>query len=192
MRPHGAGAMNKRKNKKMKKPRLTDSDRLAIETGLRSGKTVYMIAKELSRPVTTVTRERVNREIYAATPHFSLDFRIRIYYNIRMQKKSSEKSRSRAEILAEIAALPPSVQGTISSYRCPRKNGPPAVYHNLQYTRGGRNHSFSIPVDKVSEFKAAVAAGRKLRDLVFELSLADANEIASSESPLKKNSRSSS
>ena len=39
---------------------------------------------------------------------------------------------------------------------------------------------------------AAVAAGRKLRDLVFELSLADANEIASSESPLKKNSRSSS
>ena len=41
----------------MKKPRLTDSDRLAIETGLRSGKTVYMIAKELSRPVTTVTRE---------------------------------------------------------------------------------------------------------------------------------------
>ena len=47
--------MNKRKNKKMKKPRLTDADRLAIETGLKSGKTVYMIAKELSRPVTTVT-----------------------------------------------------------------------------------------------------------------------------------------
>ena len=65
------------------------------------------------------------------------------------------KSRSRAEILAEIAALPPSVQGTISSCRCPRKNGPPAVYHTLQYTRGGKNHSFSIPVDKVSEFKAA-------------------------------------
>ena len=41
----------------MKKPRLTDADRLAIETGLRSGKTVYCIAKGLSRPVTTVTRE---------------------------------------------------------------------------------------------------------------------------------------
>ena len=41
----------------MKKPRLTDSDRLAIETGLRSGKTVYNIAKALSRPVTTITRE---------------------------------------------------------------------------------------------------------------------------------------
>ena len=75
-----------------------------------------------------------------------------------MQNKLSGKARSRAEILAEIAALPPSVQGTISSYRCPRKNGPPAVYHNLQYTRGGKNHSFSIPVDKVSEFRAAVAA----------------------------------
>ena len=102
-----------------------------------------------------------------------------------MQTKSSKKSRSRAEILAEIAALPPSVQGTISSYRRPRKNGPPAVYHNLQYTRGGKNHSSSIPVGKVSEFKAAAAAGRKPRDLAFELSLADANEIVSSESPLK-------
>ena len=54
LRPHGAGA-SKKGDDKMKKPRLTDADRLAIETGLRSGKTVYMIAKELSRPVTTVT-----------------------------------------------------------------------------------------------------------------------------------------
>ena len=38
----------------MKKPRLTDADRLAIETGLRSGKTACGIAKELSRPVTTI------------------------------------------------------------------------------------------------------------------------------------------
>ena len=43
----------------MKKPRLTDADRLAIETGLKSGKTVYCIAKELSRPVTTVQRFRI-------------------------------------------------------------------------------------------------------------------------------------
>ena len=55
----------------MKKPRLTDADRLAIETGLRSGKTVYCIAKELSRPVTTVTRERVQRDIYAESKGFS-------------------------------------------------------------------------------------------------------------------------
>lgn len=48
---------------------------------------------------------RVHRDIYAATPYFPLDFRIRIY-NIRMKKKPSEKSRPRAEILAEIADRP--------------------------------------------------------------------------------------
>ena len=44
----------------MKKPRLTDAGRLAIETGLRSGKTVYCIAKGLSRPVTTIHAAMVN------------------------------------------------------------------------------------------------------------------------------------
>ena len=89
-----------------------------------------------------------------------------------MQNKSSKKACFRAEILAEISALPPSVQGTISSYRNVRKNGTAAVYHNLQYTHRGKNHSFAIPTDKVSGFRAAAAAGRKLRDLVFKLSLA--------------------
>ena len=109
-----------------------------------------------------------------------------------MQNKTPQKARSRAEILAEIASLPPSVQGTISSYKNIRKNGTTVIYHNLQYTRNGRHHSFAIPVDKVDDFKAAIAAGSKLKDLVLELSLASAKEIASSESPLKKNLRSSS
>lgn len=109
-----------------------------------------------------------------------------------MKIKKSEKCRSRAEILAEIASLPPSVQGTISSYRSPRKNGPPAVYYNLQYTCKGKNHSFAIPVGKVDEFKAAVASGRRLKDLVLELSAADAKSLAEQASPLKKNSRRSS
>lgn len=47
----------------MKKPRLTVSDRLAIETCLKSGKTVYSIAKWLSRPVTTVVREIRSRAV---------------------------------------------------------------------------------------------------------------------------------
>ena len=106
-----------------------------------------------------------------------------------MQSKIHSQGRSRAEILAEIASLPPSVQGTISSYKCPRKNGPPVVYYNLQYTFKGKNHSFAIPVGKVADFKAAVANGRRLKELVLELSFADARSIASSESPLKKNSR---
>ena len=101
-----------------------------------------------------------------------------------MSNKSSKKARSSAQILAEIAALPPSVQGTISSYKNVRKNGTAAVYYNLQYSHQGKNHSFAIPVDKVEDFKAAVAAGRKLKDLVLELSLANARELASAETPL--------
>ena len=103
-----------------------------------------------------------------------------------MQNKNSKKSRSRAEILAEIAALPPSIQGTISSYRCPRKNGPPAVYHNFQYTLKGKNHSMTIPVGMVDDFKAAVASGKKLKDLVLELSATDAKALAEQASALKK------
>ena len=60
--PAWCGGTKPKEQYKMKKPRLTDSDRLAIETGLRSGKTVYSIAKELSRPVTTITRERDSLE----------------------------------------------------------------------------------------------------------------------------------
>ena len=134
----------------------------------------------------------VHREIYADIPIFPLAFRAHIYYNICMSNKSSKKARSSAQILAEIAALPPSVQGTISSYKNVRKNGTAAVYYNLQYTLKGKNHSFAIPLDKVEDFKAAVAAGRKLKDLVLELSLANARELASAETPLKKSSRNSS
>lgn len=103
-----------------------------------------------------------------------------------MKNKSSTKIRSRAEILAEIATLPPSIQGTISSYKCPRKNGPPAVYHNLQYTLNGKNHSMSIPVGRLEEFKAALASGKKLKDLVLELSATDAQALTEHASPLKK------
>ena len=109
-----------------------------------------------------------------------------------MKNKTPKKARSRAEILAEIAALPPSVQGTISSYRNMRKNGAVAVYHNLQYTYKGKNHSFAIPRDKVADFKAAVASGKKLRDLVLELSAADARLLSEQPSALKKSSRNSS
>ena len=109
-----------------------------------------------------------------------------------MKKKLSEKSRPRAEILAEIAALPPSVQGTISSYRCPRKNGPPAVYHNLQYWANGRNHTVRIPRDKLPAFREAVKGGATAKRLLAELTKADAESILSSESPLKKNSHTSS
>ena len=41
----------------MKKPRLTEADRLRIEEGLRKGMTAYVIAKDLKRPVRTIMRE---------------------------------------------------------------------------------------------------------------------------------------
>ena len=41
----------------MKKPRLSEEDRLRIEDGLRCHKTVYTIANELGRPARTVMRE---------------------------------------------------------------------------------------------------------------------------------------
>ena len=116
-----------------------------------------------------------------------LDFRIHIYYNICIMKKEIlSSSRSREEILAEIASLPQSVQGTISSYKNTRKDGSVVVYHNLQYTHKGKNHSFAIPVDKVDEFKSAVKAGKKLRDLIFELSLVNTRDIINPQSSVKK------
>lgn len=47
----------------MKKPRLTDHDRLIIEERLRDHKSVYAIAKELGRPKRTIMREIKNRSV---------------------------------------------------------------------------------------------------------------------------------
>lgn len=41
----------------MKKPRMTDEDRLRIEDGLRARLTLYEIARRLNRPVSTISRE---------------------------------------------------------------------------------------------------------------------------------------
>ena len=109
-----------------------------------------------------------------------------------MQKTPSAHARSRAEILAEIAALPPSVQGRISSYKNVRKNGTAVTYHNLQWWADGRNHALFIPADKVPQIKEAIKQGKKMQKLVRELSLADAQEIIAPGSALKKSSRTSS
>lgn len=109
-----------------------------------------------------------------------------------MKNKTTPSRRSRAEILAEIANLPPSVQGTLSSYKNVRKNGTTVIYHNLQWWADGRNHSLFIPESKVSEMKDAIQRGKTLKKLVNELSMADAAQILSTDSPLKKNSHKSS
>jgi len=47
----------------MKKPRLSEEERLRIENGLREGKSPYAIAKALKRPTKTVVREIRSRRV---------------------------------------------------------------------------------------------------------------------------------
>ncbi len=105
-----------------------------------------------------------------------------------MKAKKTTKARSRAEIIAEFASLPPTVQGKICEARHTLADGKVAVYHNLQYWANGRNHTVHIPKDRLAEFRDAVKSGAKARELLFELSRTDAEAILEEGRPLKKNS----
>ena len=91
-------------------------------------------------------------------------------------------AKTRAKIIAELASLPSAVQGKICEDRRVLANGKTAVYHNLQYWADGRNHTIRIPSDKLADSKKLLA----------ELTKTDAEAILSSETPLKKSSRTSS
>ncbi len=106
-----------------------------------------------------------------------------------MKAKKTTKARSRAEILAEFAALPPTVQGKICEARHTLANGKMAVHHNLQYWADGRNHTVHIPKDRLAEFKKAVKSGAKARELLFELSRTDTEAILEEGRQLKNSSR---
>ena len=109
-----------------------------------------------------------------------------IISNMKTTQPSS--GRTRAEILASIANLPDSVQGSISSYTVTTSSGKNITYHKLQYWADGRNHAVHIPKEKLPAFEAAVENGRRLRELLAELTEATAQDILSSEPPLKKSS----
>ena len=109
-----------------------------------------------------------------------------------MKNTSVTPPRARAEIIADLTALPGAVQGKICEDRRVLADGTTAVYHNLQYWSGGRNHTIRIPGDRLAAFREAVEGGAKARRLLSELSEADAGSILSGGSPLKKNSRGSS
>ena len=108
-----------------------------------------------------------------------------------MNATQSLQPRTRAKILAEIAALPSAVQGKICEDRRILANGTTAVYHNLQYWADGRNHTIRIPKDKLPAFVEAVKGGATAKKLLAELTKSDAESILSSETPLKKSSRTS-
>ena len=105
-----------------------------------------------------------------------------------MQKVAAWSSRSRAEILGAIAAIPHAVQGKICKMHKTLAGGRTATYYNLQYWADGKNHSIHVPREKLAEFKEAVDGGRKLRLLVTELSESDAQDILSSSPALRKKS----
>ena len=106
-----------------------------------------------------------------------------------MKKTQPSDGRTRAEILASIANLPDSVQGSISSYTVTTSSGKTITYHKLQYWADGRNHTIHIPKEKLPDFEAAVENGRRLRELTAELTEATARDMLSSAPPLKKSSR---
>ena len=105
-----------------------------------------------------------------------------------MKTTPHSEGRTRAEILASIANLPDSVQGSISSYEVQTSSGRKITYHKLQYWAGGRNHSVHIPGERLADFKAAVESGGRLRELLAELTEVTVRDILSSATPLKKKS----
>ena len=105
-----------------------------------------------------------------------------------MKKTQPSDGRTRAEILASIANLPDSVQGSISSYTVTTSSGKTITYHKLQYWADGRNHAIHIPKEKLPDFEAAVENGRRLRELIAELTEVTARDMLSPATPLKKSS----
>ena len=105
-----------------------------------------------------------------------------------MKTTQPTSGRTRAEILASIANLPDSVQGSISSYTVTTSSGKTITYHKLQYWADGRNHAIHIPKEKLPDFEAAVENGRRLRELIAELTEVTARDMLSPATPLKKSS----
>ena len=105
-----------------------------------------------------------------------------------MKNEQPSSGRTRAEILASIANLPDSVQGSISSYTVTTSSGRGITYHKLQYWADGKNHAIHIPNENLADFKAAVENGQRLRELLAELTEATAQDILSSAPSLKKKS----
>lgn len=95
---------------------------------------------------------------------------------------------SRTEILASLASLPHALQGKICEDHRTLADGRTVTYHNLQYWSDGKNHTIRIPEDKLARFEQAVENGRKAKSLLADLTRADAREILSSASALKKKS----
>ena len=106
-----------------------------------------------------------------------------------MKAPTSSTSRSRSEILGDIAAIPSAIQGKVCAMKKRLADGSVATYYNLQWWADGKSHSLHIPRDKVKGFQEATTGGERLRNLIAELSASDTHDILTADgSTLKKNS----
>ena len=117
---------------------------------------------------------------------------LRVFFSILKNMKTA--TRERAKILAEMENIPFAVQGKICENRKPLANGGVGVYHNLQWWADGRNHAVHIPEARLEEFKRAVEGGKRVRELVYELSEASTQALLAAEpsTAKKKSTRSAS
>ena len=93
--------------------------------------------------------------------------------------------RKRAEILAEVENIPFAVQGRICENRKKLANGGIAVYHNLQWWADGKNHAVHIPENRLAEFREAVTGGKRVKELIYELSASSTDSLLA-EGPIAK------
>lgn len=139
-----------------------------------------------------ISERRVHRDFYVEILNKCLIFAICYSILSHMKTSTSKSPRTRAKIIAELASLPNAIQGKICEDKRKLADGTTAIYHNLQYWANGRNHTVRIPKDKLPAFREAVKGGATAKKLLAELTKVDTEAILSSDSPLKKSSRTSS
>ena len=93
--------------------------------------------------------------------------------------KHTHPGRSRAAILADIAKINETAEGTLTVKTRRLKSGETATYHQLQRwdRQAKRNRTLHIPEGKVAEVKAALGNRGRLSALHAELAGADVAAI---------------
>ena len=92
-------------------------------------------------------------------------------------KTPTPSSRSRADILADILALPPAIAGTLSHYSQTLKNGQTVIHHHIQRSINGRNKTVYVPAHKLDAVKAGIAAHARFKALADELAMTDLDAV---------------
>jgi hypothetical protein len=90
-----------------------------------------------------------------------------------MKTNTHSLSERRHEILTAIGQIPVIVEGTLTQKQRERGGSRPAIYHQLQRWRGGRNDTRHIPADRVSIVKQGIEGYQRVQALVSEIARLD-------------------